>query len=98
MKILSLNCQRVNNSLIANALQVIVKHNPLEVVFLYEIKALTNRIHLVVGRLGFLRSFVINLVNGRSGMALFWNDDLNIIILQYTTHFIHMKLKDDFRV
>ena len=54
------------------------------------------KIEVVACRIGYSNVFVVNVKEGKGGMALFWHNGLDISIIKHTNYFILVQLKDDY--
>ena len=74
-------------------LRTIVRRYSAKVFFLT--KADQSIIKVVARSVGFPNFFVVEVEEGRGGMALFCLDGVDILIIDHINRFIHTQLKDD---
>lgn len=92
MTILSWNCRGVAATATMNELRELCKHHQPVVLFLMETKAPKERIRKIQQSLKFQASFCVESRGLSGGLALFWNDNISVQILNATPNYIHTSL------
>lgn len=90
MKFLSWNCQGLGSPLTIQSLRVLVTQEKPSLVFLMETKNKEQKVLKLRRKLKFQNSYLVNPIGIGGGMALFWNDQLEISVEAATDHFIHV--------
>ncbi|KAG6624127.1 hypothetical protein CIPAW_16G004600 [Carya illinoinensis] len=95
MKILSWNCRGLGNPRTIQDLYLLVKDKKPKIVFLMETKQLTKKFDAIKRKLGFIGCFVVDARGCSGGLALLWNQDVNLEVLNFTQHHISVWLMSD---
>lgn len=90
MNLLSWNCQGLGSPLTIQALRVLVTQEKPSLVFLMETKNKEQKVLNLKRRLKFQNSYLVNPKGIGGGMAIFWNDQVDIQVEAATDHFIHL--------
>lgn len=80
MKMLSWNCQGLGNPLTFQELRVIVTQERPNLVFIMETKNSEQKVLRIKRRLKFQNSYIVNPEGIAGGLALFWDDQLQVTI------------------
>lgn len=94
MLVLSWNCQGIGRSLTVRVLRYFAKHKRPSIVFLMETKNKANRVDRIRRSLNFSNSFYVEPCGLSGGLAVWWNSDISLEILESNQHFIHAKCND----
>lgn len=78
MKLLSWNCQGLGTPLTIQALRVLVTQERPSVIFLMETKNQEQKVQRIRRRLRYQNSFVVNPEGSAEGLALFWDDQVEL--------------------
>lgn len=71
-----------------------VKENRPSIIFLIETKNPKHAVEKVQCLLGFSNCFSLDLVGRAGGVALFWNVDTNLEVINHSNHRIHTTIRD----
>jgi hypothetical protein len=89
MNLLSWNCRGLGNPRAVRNLNRLVKAKKPMMVFLMETKLCHNKLELIRCNLGFSGLFVVDCIGKRGGLALFWTEEVNVEIQNYSQHHIN---------
>lgn len=88
MRLISWNCQGLGSSLTGNALQKLCKIQKPQLLFLMETRQPEDFIVSWKRKLKFTKHFVVNSINTDGGLALFWDDSVQITVLDYSPNYV----------
>lgn len=89
MNILSWNCRGLENLRTVQDLYRMIKEKCLGLVFLMETKLRRIKMEWIRCKLGFQNLFVVDSVGKGGGLALFWRDDIQVDIQNFSPRHIN---------
>jgi exonuclease III len=89
MKLLSWNCRGLGNPQVVRNLSRVVKEKKPTLVILMETKVRRKKIDLIRQKLNFSSSFAVDCIGRSGGLAMIWNDELNLEIQNYSQYHIN---------
>ena len=92
MRIVSWNCRGFGNLRTVRELCRLVKEKKPNIVFLMETKLRSNKMERVRVQLGFEYMFVVDSIGKSGGLALFWTEDAEVEIQNYSHRHINAKV------
>lgn len=92
MSILNWNCWGLGNPRTVWDLHCFVKSKKPGVVFLMETKMRMNKMELIKFKMGFQNMFVVDCVRRSGGLVLFWKDDIEVEIQNFSRRHINAKM------
>jgi exonuclease III len=92
MTLLSWNYRGLGNPCTVRDLCRLVKTKKPNLVFLMETKSRNKRMETVRVRIGFANLFVVECIGKSGGLALLWNDEINVEIQNFSRHHINAKV------
>ena len=96
MKILSRNCQGINNSLIVKALQGWCWRERHNIVFIMESMVDKGRLERVRNRCGFTDGLCIDSSENSGGIGLWWKDMI-VLVISFSPRHILVEVRSDDR-
>jgi exonuclease III len=95
MNLLSWNCRGVGSPGRVRDLYQLVKENHPNILFLLETKCQKNKLVLLRVKMGYGGFFVVDLVGRNGGLVLFWRDDVNLEIQNFSRRHINSIIKGE---
>jgi exonuclease III len=95
MNLLSWNCRRVGSPRRVRDLYQLVKENHPNILFLLETKCQKNKLELLRVKMGYGGLFVVDPVGRSGGLVLFWRDDVNLEIQNFSRRHINSIIKGE---
>lgn len=92
MKMIAWNYRGCGNELIALHLLALVRKEKPDILFLSETKISAASMLPILNRLSFLNSHVISSCNKAGGMALAWNNSIQLDIISSCKYLIHINI------
>lgn len=97
MSLLSWNCQGMGVALTVRALKDICKRYTPKLVFLIETRMVEKKLNKIRRSIhGFNNNFNVDPVGLSGGLALWWQDDVKLKVLESSKHFIHVFIEGGF--
>lgn len=92
MSLLCWNCKGLGNHRTVRDLCRRIKEKCPNLVFLMETKLRSNKLNLIKYKTGFQNLFVVDGVGRSGGLALFWDEDIDVQIKNYSKRHINAKV------
>jgi exonuclease III len=92
MSLLSWNCRGLGNPRPVRGLHRLVKNKRPVLVFLMETKLRASKMENLKVKLGFGSIFTVDCVGRSRGLALLWNNDFVVNIINYSRRHIHAEV------
>jgi exonuclease III len=94
MKTLSWNCRGIGSPRKVRDLRLLVKENNPDILFLIETKCKKTKLEYLRVKLGYVGLFVVDPVGRSGGLALFWRNDVQLEIQNYSRRHINSLIKE----
>jgi exonuclease III len=94
MSLVSWNCQGLGNPWIAQDLCLMVRDKRPNILFLMETKCRKNKMEGIKVKLGYNNMFVVESVGWSGGLALFWQESVDLEIQNFTQRHINTCVKE----
>ncbi|XP_059451054.1 uncharacterized protein LOC132181841 [Corylus avellana] len=94
MMILSWNCRGLGNPRAVKALSRLVKQKRPSLVFLMETKLRQTKMEQIRCTLGYNGLFVVDSIGRSGGLALFWSEEINVEIQNFSQYHINGVIRD----
>ncbi|GLT55031.1 hypothetical protein SLA2020_281850 [Shorea laevis] len=97
MNLLSWNCRGLGNPRTIRNLCHLVEDKHPNILFLMETKLQRDKMSYVRGKLGFDNLFVVDCIGRSGGLALFWNNSIELEIYNYSLRHINAIINEPAR-
>jgi exonuclease III len=96
MSCLSINCRGLGGDAIVKEIRDLAKEHAPTVLCVQETQLSKNRVEALARSLGFYSSFAVSSSGRSGGLAIFWNNGINIEILPYSQYHIDVIVSSSF--